>query len=957
MSEVFSLLVAQMITAYLVNLVAFASFYFLVMDVAKGIDLQYDSSVLAKHHINLKTPASLAAFLYTFNAYSLACWYFGWGPMLLYLVLGPLVLLCLRRGLSESAATRVLTSSAVAWLSLSALLTLLMPLQDPMMSLPWVLFSFGFVYSSIIRRQRKFLRNLGISAIRFLLYLFLVGLGSAWWFLPFSYELQAASTRVPDMSSTTFLSGGSSSVLELLRLIGEASGFYEAGRVPGAEYLLGVVPTAIGFTLVIFACTALFSNNRISRSLSVFLGLVLVSSLFVLKGLNQPLGNLNLWLYENILFFQALRAPWHKIEFFFIFSISFLLFLASASFLRRFRVSLKGRHLPVAEIFLLSILLVNSAPLITGSVFASHGYPIYGHSGLESRVIHPYTGALPDDYRKLVSYLNSQPEIFNIMVLPFSPFYAAFTWGYAGGWNILTQTLNKPIIDVNIGYWGYNSSILRIIQRALYRIHMDPHPAVGAALAQYFNVKYVVILGDWDFDFIESGWGGWSKSSSEIARSLSMSGFILERTFGMVYIFRNEYWTEDTTFTAANGILTLKSDLRVEINADAALEYMMWFAIDKKGVALVSSSEEMSEIPASITVNDTIRAAQFGGTNEYISGGNVVVSLPNQLTIHLWMYINSSRTGYMIPISQGSYPNQYWTLQIEPGSGDSRTLTFIIQFQNIASVTVPTERFFMYDAVVSNESVSVYIDGELACRTNTTVGISTSDNQPLFIGRRVEGTYFSGYIINLQIYNEALSSDDISAFSINGLYGAPFLHEKLLLWYPLNETMDDTVPDLSGMGYEGTNHNLVWRPVRVPDIRCWSISEESTLRENKVTISYLKVSDSKWIVRINATGPFVLIFSQTFHSDWHASYGDDPFQKHLNGIPEKLHYFASGYANAWYINRTGDFDITIYFLPETALQLGTIVSLATVLLCVTLVLRVSIGTKQRHLNLATIPCE
>lgn len=58
-------------------------------------------------------------------------------------------------------------------------------------------------------------------------------------------------------------------------------------------------------------------------------------------------------------------------------------------------------------------------------------------------------------------------------------------------------------------------------------------------------------------------------------------------------------------------------------------------------------------------------------------------------------------------------------------------------------------------------------------------------------------------------------------------------------------------------------------------------------------------------VRItHADSPFELIFKSTYNPNWQAS---------INGTLVTTHTTAYGYANAWHINRSGDFSVDIYF--------------------------------------------
>ena len=60
--------------------------------------------------------------------------------------------------------------------------------------------------------------------------------------------------------------------------------------------------------------------------------------------------------------------------------------------------------------------------------------------------------------------------------------------------------------------------------------------------------------------------------------------------------------------------------------------------------------------------------------------------------------------------------------------------------------------------------------------------------------------YFNGSIANVQIYNTALSANDIKALYQEGIGGAPIKIQSLVAWYPLNGNAND---------YSGNNNNGV----------------------------------------------------------------------------------------------------------------------------------------------------
>jgi len=94
----------------------------------------------------------------------------------------------------------------------------------------------------------------------------------------------------------------------------------------------------------------------------------------------------------------------------------------------------------------------------------------------------------------------------------------------------------------------------------------------------------------------------------------------------------------------------------------------------------------------------------------------------------------------------------------------------------------------------------------------------------------------------------------------------------------------------------------------------------------KPNIRFEKINPTKYIVHVNASNPFFLVFSESYHKDWVA---------YTNGeqVPGEGHLMANGYANAWFINKTGSYDIVLEFWPQKLFYIGSAASITTLILC------------------------
>jgi len=106
------------------------------------------------------------------------------------------------------------------------------------------------------------------------------------------------------------------------------------------------------------------------------------------------------------------------------------------------------------------------------------------------------------------------------------------------------------------------------------------------------------------------------------------------------------------------------------------------------------------------------------------------------------------------------------------------------------------------------------------------------------------------------------------------------------------------------------------------------------------SITYEKINPTKYTVHVNASSPFYLVFSESYHNDWVAYIDGQP-------IPDEYHFTANGFANGWYINKTGTFTITLEFWPQKLFYAGSAISVTTLILCTLYVSKDKIKTIYR----------
>ena len=196
--------------------------------------------------------------------------------------------------------------------------------------------------------------------------------------------------------------------------------------------------------------------------------------------------------------------------------------------------------------------------------------------------------------------------------------------------------------------------------------------------------------------------------------------------------------------------------------------------------------------------------AFFDGINSLVET-EPVYNNASALTIGAWVYpviYNGNRT----IISQGKN-NQNFALRIINNTYDF--VIFGIKDYTFGNV-VP--RIWAYVAVSYNYSsgnVTEYIDGQLAAKYASKSKINSG--YPLYFGyspNTAPPVYFDGFISNIQLYNESLTSNQIESLYKEGRYGIPNQSASLIGWWPL----EGDTNDYSGSGYTGYALNVTYLP-------------------------------------------------------------------------------------------------------------------------------------------------
>ena len=92
---------------------------------------------------------------------------------------------------------------------------------------------------------------------------------------------------------------------------------------------------------------------------------------------------------------------------------------------------------------------------------------------------------------------------------------------------------------------------------------------------------------------------------------------------------------------------------------------------------------------------------------------------------------------------------------------------------------------------------------------------------------------------------------------------------------------------------------------------------------SKPNVSFVENTPTKVTVHIkNATTPYYLVFRETYDPHWAAFFSNG------TEVNPRDHIAVNGFANAWYMNKTGNYTVTLYYTLQTDAWLTWAVSFA-----------------------------
>lgn len=702
---------------------------------------------------------------------------------------------------------------------------------------------FVFIYYVLIERRiakKQILQNLTILlSITLLL--------NIWWIIPiFNYYLLSASTAFQseiNVLSWSF-THGRASFLNLFLL--NANWAWLPEYYPFYNFFSETILVFFLSIPLLLASASLFFRSK-KQKFNLYIFLVILLLIFLAKGLHEPLGFLNLFLYNNIPFMSMFREPVSKFTLVMIPLLALLVGFSTSKLAHK----IDHLYVPKKKKFLsqlfpfgvILLLIISSFPMLTNPIEAK----------TEQIPFSSYI-QLPDYYYDVADWLNEKDGVFNTLVTPLDAYYqVAYTWGYYGSDSFLERLISTPLISPCYDYfYRLNPNSSELINQVSNAIKLNDTQQFET-LMDLLNVRYVLQRNDIDYDYL-STMDLYPLHSDKIKAFLdSYPKVKLVATFEKIDVY--EYSNVLSYVNLLNYIPKQKYEIEFFMNNLFLAEWNF------------SSEDQLLDWTTHLLENQVANKSILT-----INNSKLVIDMSNS---------NQIWTTLSFPLISGMY-------------GAETYLKFDIAGQNTREVHL---KIFEYD-----ENLNIVYSKYLDYIDDGTFDWKLVD---LIYSPEIENTTF----LQFQIWNNQNSDEN----------------KQNIFW------LDDIIVKSSIRILNST-------PIR------------NAFRQDSVAITgdildFKKLNPTKISVVVSSAKPFMLILKEAYDPNWIA---------HVEGkIYNPIPIFST--MNGFQIDRSGKVEIMIEYGPQQTFEIGVIISIITLSLCIAYLSYKKIRTTRKRADLISNP--
>lgn len=745
-----------------------------------------------------------------------------------------------------------------------------------------------------------------------------------WWILPFMYFFVNTNYLAFGIESTDAydILNYASSLLKPQYVIRLWSYLFDIVTPNFLSFRDSILNILSGFILVILAYGALLLKRN--KHVIFFSLLALLSTILAL-GNKPPFDDLYMWLWNNFIPFRVMRQPYHFVNAIALSYAILIGFTVSSLFVNskviksdaddfkhRVRYYLDPRYILVLAIFVLIIL--NSLPMFSG-IYSLSIQDVTYTTPFDRRYydsLQPVN--IPSYYYDLRNYLIAQDESFRVFILPKENAFLKYIWSPYEFEEILKNLSPKPIIissDVSGYPMPYSTSVVDQIYSSIHQGKTNI-----ATLLGLLNVKYVLLRTDTEA-FKGTNYTELRRIAypAEFVKPIleSQRNITFDRSFGSIYLYKNEM-TSPKIFAAEN---------------------------------LIYTSDEFDSL---ITLSDS----------KLLSTKFAVLSMPK-----VWNTPNS----YELPIFNSGTYKVYSSLPYQKGlqirldnddtlfSADDMTRKLLTNMSDVSS-WYRYENGGSYGNINAAEKVAFFTANPDWYIYRKDISYSIQDYPYTTFRFKTKGEFhlwIDWYDVEGKPHRTAIDpiSSDYWTTKIIEVYRTLQLQESSIpdrvfglelhieknseLWISdITISSQANLPFYSEISLSQATHNISLGSDLMDVYLIGELSSPIT--------TFNEINPTQYKVRVKTEKPFLLVFSESYSPDWKVYI--NPINSNVqwyNLLSDQSkynakHFMVNGYANAWYIDYVGEYEITIFFWPQILYNLGCLASEVTFFACVTYII-------------------
>lgn len=679
---------------------------------------------------------------------------------------------------------------------------------------------------------------------------------------------------------------------------------------------------SIGIPIIAFAAL-LIRNKFIERKSMLFFAILSLLGLFFGAGSHEPTGTVYTWLVEHVPFLSIYRSPWYKFTTWTVLGYSILAAATIATLTMHFDKMIKNRKIVVALIGLFLVLNgVYAYGLTFGKVFPKK------HERQKLPAAHV---TFPDYFFSAADWVNSQSDDFRILQLPAQPTFH-YQWGLSTLMDMTIFAFNKPTIwwPEQIGAGKAKAGSEEVAKTAFEELYIGRSERASRLLG-LLNVKYILQKNDIDYRLYNA------KDTPEFIKSkLTNAFFSLRQTIGQWDFYEISKEHQQPLFFATNTYVETLPALKGVVRAIDSHYYNKNITFSdytgtnsqqilKSGYYITPDTTKARVHNGRYRIPITVPAA--GDYSFEFKAGEAVDIFVNEKPLTYTVKDDIAKTE-KTKLAAGEHQ-----LDIEPRGSESNLIQNPSFEEGIWEKPIDATEHRQGRASFTGEVVSDGTDGSRAVRLTTQShaaairkGIDNFETDRSYI---ISFDYKYGYgnppsyalwqdgallpnpAGDLEKNKDWTSFSALLTPSILSTGGHLFLYA------------DDGEASIPTQSYYD-NVKIVKVPAMVESLVIAAFDENVTPIPS---VSYKRLAPTAYQVTVKgATQPFLLNFLETYDSGWEA-------QIERKTLPSANHLRAFTYANAWVIDKQGDYTIDIIFKPQRTFMLAGAVTLLGLAIC------------------------